>query len=460
MDPIGPELEEIRSLAQRSQGLLGELREKAAVRTAQRQRTCEQLGEETTQLVEQVAASIASELASEIEEKHNEQQNEAEHQLQSQRAAWEQERSEWEDVRNQIEAELTQREQRLAERAAAVSSDSEERLAFANDEAVAERERLQQEFAEQNRASEERIAELEAELTALRSQPGGGQQDEAAQIELLEKFDIALADLQSHRERVSELEEQLATRPEPGAEAEAERAQLLNERDELAARVEQLEQQQAAGGGAANDSEELADLRSRFEMAVDDVRQLKNRNAELEERLAGGGGDGGGGDLNDWEAQKRRLLAQLEGEGDVGSGERAEERATIAGTIQITDGVVAEKEREIQQLREQLEQGGGSSAETVDHEAAEAMLADDEVIQAERERLAALESEWQEKLRQAELELSLERAKIARSQNELAERQLELETLRSALERAASDQPQGDSRQNWLKKLGLGGEET
>ena len=81
------------------------------------------------------------------------------------------------------------------------------------------------------------------------------------------------------------------------------------------------------------------------------------------------------------------------------------------------------------------------------------------MIRAERERLASLEDQWQEKLRQAELELSLERAKIARTQNELAEQQLELETLRAAVERATGEAGAGETRQNWLNKLGLGGDQ-
>ncbi|MEO1496479.1 MAG: hypothetical protein AAFV43_04950 [Planctomycetota bacterium] len=464
MDPLGPELAEIRSLAQRSQGLLEELRSKTSAQSDSRQADAERLGDEATQLIEQIAASIAGELASELAIQQNAQHTEAEQQLHTEREAWEQRRAEWESVRDQVESELSQRDQQLTERAAQLAAEAERLRTHADQEASVERERLLQDFADQQRLASEQLGGVQADLDACRAELAEAhaaldlsREQDDGQIELLEKFDIALADLQSHRERVAELEEQLAARPEPGAEQGAEVAQLRHERDELAERVAELEQN--GGASPQGESGELDDLRARFELAVEDVRRLKNENAELEERLSQADGADTASDGNDWEAQKRRLLAQLEGEGDSASPERQEERATIAGTIQITDGVVAEKDHEIQRLRELVEEGSPGPDESAVDSAAAALLDDDEVIRAERERLASLEDQWQEKLRQAELELSLERAKIARTQNELAEQKLELETLRAVVERAAGESGGGESRQNWLNKLGLGGDQ-
>ena len=90
---------------------------------------------------------------------------------------------------------------------------------------------------------------------------------------------------------------------------------------------------------------------------------------------------------------------------------------------------------------------------------AEVLDADD-VIQQQRARMADLEEELKEKLRTAELELSVERAKIAREQTELAEWRMELESLRESIAQtvpAADAKPHPQRR--WLSKLGLGGEE-
>ena len=164
----------------------------------------------------------------------------------------------------------------------------------------------------------------------------------------------------------------------------------------------------------------LADLQRRFELAVEDVRELKTKNAQLETQLAqastpttASSADGG---AMDWEAQKQRLLASLEGEGTDGGSARQEERATIEGTISITDEVVAEKDNEIAALREQiteLEAASGSSTIDCEQEQAISQLVDaDEVIQQHRDRIAQLETEMEQKLREAELELIARRANL------------------------------------------------
>jgi hypothetical protein len=61
-------------------------------------------------------------------------------------------------------------------------------------------------------------------------------------------------------------------------------------------------------------------------------------------------------------------------------------------------------------------------------------------------------------LRAAELELSLERAKIARERVELDELRAELNSLRQELAPNGMPAP-GAPRRRWLSKLGLSGEE-
>jgi hypothetical protein len=84
----------------------------------------------------------------------------------------------------------------------------------------------------------------------------------------------------------------------------------------------------------------------------------------------------------------------------------------------------------------------------------EEILGADKTIAAERERLAALQSEWQEKLRSAELEFSLERAKLAREQAAVKERLFDLQKLESQ----AGPTDSGDAKpgRRWRLALGLG----
>src|SRR5205085_11299864 len=103
--------------------------------------------------------------------------------------------------------------------------------------------------------------------------------------ELQHKFDLALVDVQRLRARVAELEQDLARRPESNQADSAELVGLRAERDALAARVDEL-QQRPVTQVDPNTEQQVADLQRRFELAVEDVRELKTINAKLEAQLA------------------------------------------------------------------------------------------------------------------------------------------------------------------------------
>ncbi|MEO0529946.1 MAG: hypothetical protein AAF266_05130 [Planctomycetota bacterium] len=462
MDPQGPAADELRDVAERSRGVIGELRSTMARAAEERQSAVEHLGAESARLVESLAAQIATELSGDLARQHDEQlaveREELDRErskLQAERDAWIAEREEWESVRTQIESELASLEADLKAETERLDRDQKEKESKSQakaDQRLAEANQALEATEQQLADAQLAIAELTAALEEANTRLVAAAEAEAEHATLQEKFDLALADLQSHREHVAELDQQLAERPEPDGSADAELAALRQERDDLR---RQLDESADAAIAAPTDAD-TEELRARFELAVEDVRRLKTENAELREQAASGGG-AGSGEESGWEAQKRRLLASLEDEGESENPQRAEERASIAGTVQITDEVVAEKDRQIQALQSQLD-GMASPEVEGDNEATTALLDEDEVIQAERERLAQLEAEWQEKLRSAELELSVERAKITRTQSELAEQQIELETLRAALGQAADDVP-SDKRRNWMNKLGLGNDD-
>ncbi len=282
--------------------------------------------------------------------------------------------------------------------------------------------------------------------------------------ELQQKFDLALADVQKFKRENAVLRDELAQRPASDQES-PELIAIRQERDELAARAAELESTLEAASTVDSDGQqEHADLQRRFEMAVDDVRQLKQENAQLRETLASAGASNeraiDAAEGGDWAAQRARLMAMLEQEEDAGdiSAERAAERATVSKTIAATDRVIANRDQEILDLRAKLDANGGDDAADEGSAAREAVLDADEVVAAERQRLAKLTAEWEAKLRAAELEFSVERARLAREQAALREKMFEIESGTYAP--ADGDGADGTKpRRRWLSALGLHEEE-
>ena len=89
----------------------------------------------------------------------------------------------------------------------------------------------------------------------------------------------------------------------------------------------------------------------------------------------------------------------------------------------------------------------------------------DELVQQERENLRRMQEEWREKLRRAEIEISVERAKIARERVELEEKLRSLEAARAndpppSADALGADKGKSRSRGRWLTRLGLQDDEA
>ena len=240
-------------------------------------------------------------------------------------------------------------------------------------------------------------------------------------------------------------------------------AELLRERDALLKRLEESQSDQTEASAKAEE-EKTYELRRRFEMAVEDMRAYKHRVAELEEQLAqrpkAVEKPAVGGALN-WAQQKANMLASLETDMAGSDQQSVDDRLTVEGAVRITDEVVAAKEREIQQLRQQLEDLRAQRTTDHAHDAGMADILDhDAVIAAERERLRKLQESVLDKQRTAEVELSMERAKIARQRVEMEDR---LHAMESDLSHRQSNTVSGDNsapvsrslRGRWLARLGL-----
>lgn len=407
--------------------------------------------------LEAAIAHFKSEQESTAQSDH-EELNQLERQLENERTSWHSERQKLEvSLREQIaqnaelRGELEHAERRLRDLQQSVKTD----VAVVRNELAAQSAAWQRERA---KLAAERD-ELDDELRTVRGQLERSLEQEAAGsaglLEVTSKFDLAMEDVRRLRGRVSELEQELASRPERDQAEMPELIHLRAERDSLAEQVATLEARPAKEPNTDAD-QQLADLRRRFEMAVEDVRQLKTEKAKLEQELATArrspvtAGESG---ATDWEAQKRRLLASLEGEAPT-TPQRKQERANIEEAIRVTDEVVAAKDRELEALRRQLDDASAATNP-------ERIIDADELIRTERHRLTELEAELHEKLRAAEMELSVARAKLTRQASELEKQRIELEALKKSepIQASSGTAPQSPPKRRWLNKLGLGGDE-
>jgi hypothetical protein len=469
--------EHLRSLRKRAQAALASHRDRMT--SLERQLT-EKLDEISGALSEQWASDTAD--AQQAEQTYEDAQR-LRKELEDAQAAWQREQDDLNKAIADRQQELDQQKSKLDERAAQVESREsefakrEQELASARLEVDNQRlevESQRPELDEQRRELDSQRRELESQRRELDNQRqeferkrAAGDSDksvlEAERSELQHKFELALDDVRRLRGRTAELEQELAKRPERDDDGDvAELSHLREERDALAERVEELERQPAVEVDS-DTQRQLADFQRRFELAVEDVRELKTANAKLEAELAEARQlshskvDSGG---MDWESQKQRMLNSLSDDFDIDNPAERKERATIEGTIRITDDVVAKKDDEIARLKEQLAASKPGSANAVDSEHDVNELIDsDEVIQQHRKRMAQLEKEMEEKLRAAELELSVERAKLARKQVELSDWRAELESLQESRGKSEGKSASGVPKRRWLAKLGLGSDD-
>ena len=349
-----------------------------------------------------------------------------------------------EELRSQLESAQIRLQQRDAENEELMQRLEE--IAATDNRRSAETAEMEGELAEAREKAESQNAASQAALAQARDE----------QQQLRDELDTAQEQLREAGNTVAEMEQEAETLREQinasGDEASQQRIrELESERDALLDRLSNAEQMSAHTTGA--NQEEVDELQQRYELALNDVRELKLRNSQLEEQISADGGTPTGGGALDWEAQKRELLAKLESDFDEDDPEQAENRMTVEGAINLTDTVVAQKERELNELRRLLDDQSQSLGGVAVGAATIAdMLDGDDLVQQEREKLETLQQEWREKLRKAEIDISVERAKIARERAQLEEKlqMLEQTTI------SDGDKDSEPKRGKWLARLGLG----
>jgi hypothetical protein len=416
------------------------------------------------------------------------------------RAELEQQQAELKSQRQHVADQLRRQRQKQQRELAAERAELDRRKS-----AVGEAEALAKQLTE----AQKRAKQLEADRATWQKNPTASESANgqvAALAEMQQRYEAAIHELSQQRSQVQQQQAEVELRRLELEQSQAdvrrqrkkiadelkrkrdenlrkladERADLdrlrqeLGETEVLGRRLDEsrqrlvlLEEKLAAAGTSTpasesnrDQSQALADMTRRYELAMEDLRDQKRKIAELEKQPAAPRPVADSGQKLDWEAQKRKILAALEADSDDDE-QGHEEKLKIQEVIHRTDAIIAEKDQEIQQLRDALSAqssaGGGVSPDAIAE-----MVSADEQVRSERERLQQLQQEWEEKLRQAEIDLSVQRAKIARERAEIEERQRALQEQGSAPGSARSGQgTQGDKPQRgrWLARLGLKDEE-
>jgi hypothetical protein len=194
--------------------------------------------------------------------------------------------------------------------------------------------------------------------------------------------------------------------------------------------------------------------------------------AEPEAAVVGLTGQGSpvGGRL-DWEAEKRRILAAFEAETDpadvtqrleanfdASPQTRRVEPSPVNVALQCSEQVIVQRDREIEELKQRLTaRQRPADSEPGEAAGSDPLLDNDTAVLEERQRLQQLQEECRKKLCQAEVDLAVERARLARQRAELDERSRRPNTDAPSgpAKAAGTDPAQRPVRRRWLAQLGI-----
>lgn len=232
--------------------------------------------------------------------------------------------------------------------------------------------------------------------------------------------------------------------PEQANEAHTEALKLLSHDELLDVAVDLYAERNALFRRLGNlpDLSQLQTLRDRHQQAVEDIELLQaamagHHAAEDESYTDDEGHLEEDEEVEtDWEAQKTQWLTRLGDKGESSASMSAADKAILEKQTQIIRRLVDENAELQRQLDKKTE--------------ADELLDTNEVIRRERQRLTDLQQEWNTMLRQAELDLSRERAEIARTRQQLEERESTLKALQEQLNQSTEE-----SSGKWRGFLGL-----
>ena len=215
------------------------------------------------------------------------------------------------------------------------------------------------------------------------------------------------------------------------------------------------------GNKSLNESElriQVEQLRSQLLEARHEAVELRMQSNDLSSRLAKFQGPvlGQKSETLSWEQRKQALLQQLEAETHAETPCDPRKVLEIQRILEQTNGEIERRDQEISDLKALIEhQSIAQDGMSIGVAAVAQMIESDSLIVAERLRLKELHAEWEQKQRQAEIEMSMERAKLARERLEIQEKTQRYEDNNPPLTEAESQTGKTRTRGNWLARLGL-----
>lgn len=244
---------------------------------------------------------------------------------------------------------------------------------------------------------------------------------------------------------------------------------------------------EAGGQHRGKDEGNDAELRQTIRELERELDELREQNEDLAARLASSqvkrsmGSGGNAGETLSWEQRKALILRQMEddsfdaeafvakiGESHSGADDPNEPGPgedpvqyvrQLHRRLQRQDNQLKRRDQEIDELRNLLEQQAATAGDgmAVGAAAIAQMMDEDELVREERQRLQDLQQEWEAKFREAEVAASLERAKLSRERQELAQKMAELDDqlaqAKAANREVTAEGPQRARR--WMTALGI-----
>jgi chromosome segregation ATPase len=270
------------------------------------------------------------------------------------------------------------------------------------------------------------------------------------------EFKLQIADLQSKFLTAPASE----TTPNPTG-WEVRESQLMAEIDRLHKEILSIAenvQNSAAGEDLEHRIRLLENALQSSEQTTDELaeenRQLRHQISALSTAAGRKAPTATSSDNLSWDERKKLLMQELDGETSsvVNDDISIADPDALAHLIQSSQIEIERRDREIEELKKLLTTQSNTISEGVNLEAERSKVLDaDEIIQQERSRLQTIQSELDEKLRKAEIDLSLERARLARDRQLVEERQ---QALKNQIAESDTNTP-GVKKRNWLASLGL-----
>ena len=237
---------------------------------------------------------------------------------------------------------------------------------------------------------------------------------------------------------VSQLNDQIQFLQSELSEAKATKNHTYSDESELRIQVEQL--------------------RSQLLEARHEAVELRMQSNDLGSRLAKfqGASTGQKSETLTWEQRKEALLQQLEAETHAEAPCDPRKVLEIERIIEQTDNELERRDQEIADLKTLIEQQSiAHDGMSIGVAAIAEMIESDSLIISERMRLKELRDEWEQKQRQAEIEMSMERAKLARERLELQEKTRNYDDDNPPQTAEEIKASKASTRGRWLARLGL-----